>query len=365
MARPSKLWQHKEKGGWWATINGQRQRFGDTLAIAKPAFEATLKAAQGRKAVKGSVAEWVDVFLDHKQKTTAAKTYGFYQHFCQSFVSFDGIGNLHISKLRLFHVKQWLAAHKEWNQACPITAIKALIHFLQKDIKAIHRDDVDTSLLKPPKYRRRAVCMTEVDHAAILTHATSQAFRDICNFMYETGCRPYEAYRLRNRHVQAAVDANGKAGLVAVYPYEEMPIHKTEGEGKPRVIAFTAKAAEIVNRLRSDDLDAFIFTNAKGQPWKAWSLNNQFEKLKLRLSIYRVGGREMTGADAVKHYKVPLTLLFQRAWPEFEKRTGKAVALIKRIRYCPYAYRHGDITRCKRAGMSDITNARLHGHSDT
>ena len=136
----------------------------------------------------------------------------------------------------------------------------------------------------------------------------------LVTFLWNTGCRPYEAYRLRTRHL----DLQNSRCLI---PSDEMPVHKTGKHGSDRIVYLNGEALEIVKRLATSDPEGMLFLNTKGQPWSINSINSRFARLA-------------------------------RA-----KKVGK--------RFSPYAYRHGFGTRkIAERKLPDVTIAALMGHKD-
>lgn len=174
---------------------------------------------------------------------------------------------------------------------------------------------MDLSSVKPIRSKPSRKWVKPEEHATILANTKDQNFRDIVNFYWFTGCRSYEAYRLRLRHLELTPNYNR-----AVIPCEEMPLHKTEN-GKPRIVYIPDEAIEIVRRLTANmtDPEEFVFKTRKGKPWKRNLLNNRFERLKDTL------GRRLS----------------------------------------PYAYRHAFGTRKRAEGkIADLDLAYLMGHQD-
>ena len=78
----------------------------------------------------------------------------------------------------------------------------------------------------------------------------------ILRFIAATGCRPSEACRLEWRHVN--IDARVCS----------LDVHKTMGEtGEPRTLYLTDAALVILQALKTDGAEGFIFTSRLGKPY--------------------------------------------------------------------------------------------------
>ena len=333
MGRPSKLFYWEARKGWFATIKGQRQRFGDTKAEAEPAFKAALTGAiqERRVAVPGSVASWVDEYLGFCKANQSAATYKFYRKILTPFCDFNGLGSRHISTLRLPHVRTFITAatakpnrsasdplpkgiKKGYKNLRPlIIALKACLNYLQDEAKVIHRDDMNLKQLKrpAPKARNKWVSQDEFD---LIISLVDQTFGDCLTFMYYTGCRPFEMHRLQVRHIDLE---NSRV----IIPNHEMPKKKVK-ENQDRIYYLPKAVAKMVaKRIKGKPDDAPVFTNTDGVAWKLHALNSRFFNLK---------------------------------------KSGKVSKL-----YSPYQFRHGFATT-KRidSNMSDLDIAQQMGHSD-
>jgi integrase len=96
-------------------------------------------------------------------------------------------------------------------------------------------------------------------------------FRDLLEFLWETGCRPIEARILEATHVDIAMQ-------IAILPPSNNKTRKAE-----RVIILNQKATEICRRLVCQHPDGAIFRNTRGRPWTKDSINCRFHRLKKKL----------------------------------------------------------------------------------
>ena len=137
-------------------------------------------------------------------------------------------------------------------------------------------------------------------------YADGSPFRDLLEFLWETGCRPQEARAIEHRHI--CLDR-----LCVLFPPGEAKDKK-----RWRIIRLTKSAAEILRRRVGDRKEGKAFLNADGNPWTTSAMNCRFCRLK-----------EHTG-----------------------------------VKYFAYALRHGFATRKLVEGHDHLTIAELLGHSD-
>jgi integrase len=330
VARTSSPWFWEERNGWYVNIRGQRQHLGDHPENAPPPRKQKGKwnappqivtkfhelmarppeAPRPRPAPAAglTVAEVFEKFLDWCHKHRAPRTYADHKDRLQLFLKeTPGAADLPASLLRPFHVLEWVDKHPTWGN----TRRRAVIMSVQRSFNfAEEVGYIDTNpvrkMKKPPCGRREQV-VTPEQWAKIRDHYPQHdPFRDLLEFCWETGCRPFETRMMEVRHVHLA-------RLCVLFPPEE-----AKGKKRWRVIRLTPAAAEILKRRIEGRATGLVFLNANGDPWTAYAMNCRFCRLK--------------------------------------KHTG--------VKFFAYAWRHGFATRKLIEGHDHLTVAELLGHSD-
>jgi integrase len=161
--------------------------------------------------------------------------------------------------------------------------------------------------IKKPASGRREQAITPEQWVTIRDHyPDGDPFRDLLEFAWETGCRPFEARTIEPKHVH--MDR-----LCVLFPPAE-----AKGKKRWRVIRMTPRAAEVLTRQMGDRDSGMVFLNADGLPWTPFAINCRFCRLK--------------------------------------KHTG--------IKHFAYAFRHGFANRKLVEGHDYLTVAELMGHHD-
>jgi integrase len=129
---------------------------------------------------------------------------------------------------------------------------------------------------KPERNLRREAIIDKDQWPTIFAAILSPHFRDLAEFLQQTGARPGEAFRTESRHVDLA---NGKIVLGAKE-------HKTgKKTKKARTIYLTVRASEIVGRLCEANPEGPVFRNEDGNAWNRMSVNSQVYRLRQRAGV--------------------------------------------------------------------------------
>jgi integrase len=331
VARTASPWFWEERQGWYVTKDGQRHLLGEHPQGAPPprkikkrwnappaivqAFHELMAkppnaVPQPPPAPAGglTVGEVFDKFLDWCEKHRAPRTFVDHRARIQRFLDeVPDVGLLPAAALRPFHVLQWLDQHPTWGDTFRRSAIMSVQRPYNFAEELGYIDTNPVKKIKKPPCGRREQAVTPEQWAKVRDHYREHdPFRDLLEFCWETGCRPFEARTMEVRHLH--LDR-----LCVLFPPDE-----AKGKKRWRVIRLTPAAADSLNRLTAGRSEGFVFLNADGNPWTAYAMNCRFCRL-------------------TKH---------------------------TRVKHFAYAWRHGFATRNLVEGHNHLTVAELLGHSD-
>ncbi len=301
MGRRAKPWWWEERKGYYAFIRGSRTRLGTSLKEANQTLKDLLNEPV-KKASYGMVAVLFDQFLTWTEENRAPKTYRGYKDFLQSFVS--RYPRLPVSDLSSAHVTVWLDDQKTWNATTKRNAITALQRGLNWSVKNVGLDRNPIRGMEKPEANRRTAILTLAEFKALLRKVRDRDFRDLLLFGWDVGCRPQEAKRLEDRHV----DLDRRRCVI--------PADEAKGKRTRVFYLATERSVRIMKRRMGNGR---IFLNRRGRPWTTSAVRLRFARL--------------------------------------EKKLGKC--------YTQYAFRHTWITRKLLAGVDSHVVATLAGHADT
>jgi integrase len=157
-----------------------------------------------------------------------------------------------------------------------------------------------------PARKRREVVFSADEWKELRSHVKDQAFTDLIDFMWETGCRPLEARMMEGKHVDLEAE-------LIIFPPSE-----AKGERHERVIYLTEKATEICRERMERFPTGPIMRNTRGRAWTKDAINCRFQRLK--------------------------------------KKLGR--------RACAYGIRHSYATQGLIDGIDSLTLSQLMGHAD-
>ena len=105
----------------------------------------------------------------------------------------------------------------------------------------------------------------------VLDLATDQEFRDFLTVMLLTGVRVQEMFKFEAKHLDGARFV--------------LPISKSKGRKRSRVVYLPPEALEIVKRLVELNPDGKLFRNRQGKPWNRNSIRCRFRRMKRELNM--------------------------------------------------------------------------------
>ena len=308
MMRQPKPYRRGQTGSWYVQLGKKQILLGRDKEEAFRKYHE-LMADRGRATVTyRTVAPLLDDYLAWLKKNRSEATYDKARRYLSCFCQHIGNG-FQISRLEPSLVMLWIEA---WADERPSTATQhSLISLVQRAfnwaVKRGHlaRSPVAVIADKPSPCRRETV-YSPAQWQEIRAAVKDEAFGDLLDFMWETGCRPLEARTVCAHHVDLA-------NKMAIFPRSE-----AKGERNERVIFLTSKALEICQRQIPLHPEGPLILNTKGKPWTKDSINCRFRRLSKKL------GQPM----------------------------------------CAYGIRHSYATEGLKQGMDSLTLAQIMGYSD-
>jgi integrase len=291
---------------WYVQLNGRQINLGPDKAEAFRRYHELMAAPEAPKPTGDLPAVVViDHFLDWCQRHRAKRTYDWYLDYLQSFARTLPRG-IATSKLRPFHVQQWVDAQPGWKtgKRGAITAVQRAFNWAEK---MGHIDKSPLRHVEKPAAGRLEQVVTEAEYHAILALAKDQEFRDLLTAAWQTGARPHELLTVEARHFDPV-------NRCWAFPPDE-----AKGKKRWRVIHLTDAAYAMSVRLTVKHTDGPLFRNTDGIPWNPFSLNCR--------------------------------------WGRIKKKLGK--------KYSLYSLRHSYCTDALVKGLDAVTVSVLMGHRDT
>lgn len=129
---------------------------------------------------------------------------------------------------------------------------------------------------RKPAASRRDVVISPEQFEKLRGLVKNPAFGALLDFAWETGARPQELFLMEVQHLDAA---NQRIVL---------PVSKSKGKGKPRIIILTKKSLEIAVKACGERQQGPIFRNTKGKAWNAFSANLAFQMLRKRMAMENI-----------------------------------------------------------------------------
>ncbi len=286
MSRPNKPWYRATSDAWVVKLNGRQYTLARGKGSRREATKAfhTLMVSLGRvEAAPGDlgVGALFDHFLDAAEVRVVAKSLSNYREWLVRFRDHVEAHRL-VSRLTPADVDRWFLG-KGWSPSTREMAIsivrRALGWGVKQGLIAVNplRD------VKGPGFQQRDTVFAP-GQVSVILEATRGGFRDLLEFMHETGCRPSEAQRLEGVHCHLA---EGVA---------RMPGKTSRATGKLRTIYLTPRAIEILATQIEERPTGVLFVNEGGAAWKPQALHGRLVRLRKRLGM----GSELT-PEAFRH----------------------------------------------------------------
>jgi len=287
-------WFWKKRQQWTVNIRRKRYYLGDDRGDAYRQWHelsAAPEAAPGKVHIFREFLEWC--------KRYRPDSHSWYESRITEFAK--TIPGLTVSELKPYHLQAWIDTKKSdgHKRGCLIAVNRALNWAVKQGL--IDKNPV--RYMEKPSPGKRETILTPEEFKTLLSHASDQRFKDLLVFLWETGARPQEAFRLEARHLDLPQNR-------CVFPEKE-----SKGKRRKRIVYLTPTAREIVVRLSRPE--GRLFLNARGEPWRRNNVACRFGRMT--------------------------------------KKVGR--------RLCLYALRHSYCQRALKNGVDPITLSELMGHS--
>lgn len=284
MPRPPKPYLRKQTRSWYCSISGRQIPLGKER---EDAFDKFHKLMADKAHVKGefnTLYGLSQVYLDWCEANREPATYMAHRYYLKLFI--DSVGKrLRPAKLKVHHVTKW---HEGLDigttaQNDAVTIVQRMLNWAVEQ-EYIERNPVRG--MKKPKRKRRDVCYTPQQWAAIIEHST-EPFTELLEFLSLTGCRPLEARTIEARHLH---------GDLVIFPADE-----SKGEIEPRVIYLVPAALAILKRLVKKHPEGALFRNSKGRPWTKDAIKCRLTRIseKVGFRVIAYGARHSWATQAL------------------------------------------------------------------
>jgi integrase len=156
---------------------------------------------------------------------------------------------------------------------CFIDAAIAALRWAADRRRRLIPENPLVGIRKPPKASRgRSSVIQEADYLLLIGRA-NPALRDLLVLLWETGARPSEVCRL------TAADVDLRGGVAVLTE------HKTDATGRPRLLALTPAASDVLRPLVSRYPTGPVVRRMNGTPWDVDTLNTAVRALRKRVGV--------------------------------------------------------------------------------
>jgi integrase len=282
MGRKAKPYLRTQTNSWYCSIGGKQIPLGKSKREAFVKFERLICEKGSDVAKLESLYSLSQIYLDWCQSNRSEKLYDNHRRFLKGFI--ESVGKrLRIDDLKRHHLTKWLE-DKVWSDTTKNDAISAVQRMLNWAIEEGYFSVSPIQRVKKPRRKPREIVYSREQYDEIRAFANPTT-RDLIDFLWWTGCRPFEARRIEQRHVH---------NDLVIFPPSE-----SKGERQARVIVLVPQASVILDRL--DRPDGPLLRNSRGRPWTKDAVKCQFQRLSQKVG-YRViayGFRHSFGTNSI------------------------------------------------------------------
>ncbi len=284
MARTSeKPWYRESRKAWYMTLEGEQIPLGKDARLARIEFHRVMEdyeKKQGTQKAKTPRAPRVKnvhtEFLSWVKDNRAERTFDWYDSHIKGFEESLGanLNRMKVIDLNPNHVYSWVnhKSHKGWGTTFKrgaIVAIQRVYNWASRNLSI----PSPLGSMEKPTAETRDNHLTQKDFDKLMTFVRGKNFRDLLEFVWATGCRPQEL-----RAIEADFCHLDRKTI-------EFPVKDSKGKKAKRVILLQTKALELVKRLMEKYPDGPIFRNEDGNPWTAYAINCNFQRISKRSKL--------------------------------------------------------------------------------
>lgn len=259
-------WFRKQNKTWYVQLNGRQVNLGKVKTEAFAKYHDLIGRGGRTAKARKVLADYYAWLKGHRSIETVRPR----KKILKSFADF--IGAKRVDQIRPYHVADWIAAQKGIKS--PTTANNRITLIIGAFNWAVRmgyiRENPIAGMPKPKAIVRQEFIPSDA-WSKVLALATDDAFRDWLQFMFGTGSRVTEMFKLEACYWDGRVFT--------------LPILKSKGQQRSRAIVVPDELLPMVQKLIEENPTGALFRNRKGQPWNRNSIRCRFRRLKKKLEM--------------------------------------------------------------------------------
>jgi integrase len=254
--------------------NGDKIHGADNEAKAKEAYHREslmlLREPDKKTTTTGDVAK---AFIIHAKSHCCAERYKYLKQSLENFLTHVG-PNKPAMQVTRKNLQDWITELEKTKKrntiSLAVASVKAAFNYAYNDERIIPENPLRG--FPTVSTTAKSEVYTESQIAQIFQKAEPE-FNLLVQFIYETGCRPGEAYKLTAAHFQDDADH----GEIILEPSEHKNGRKT---GKPRTIFLSRKATQLIRDLAKRHPTGRLFRPKTGKQWHSANTSRYLRRLR-------------------------------------------------------------------------------------
>lgn len=295
MSRNAKPWYNRERGWWMVYWNGRKVR----LVQGKP-DKPTEKLACDRLAdlryearhnpapdtAEPTVASIIEAYQESARRRLAKSTLEAARPYLQSFAEVHGWRK--VKEASPDHLDSWLYSHPEWvsdwTKNLAVRQVQAAFNWAKGKARLIRQNPFQ-GFTHPVGLPRRDMTAHEFQRILRATPnrqhrkrpSPGARFRQVCVFLWRTGCRPGEAAQLK----WSDIDLDQ-----ALIEFTRHKTVRTQRKPRPRIIPLDPVVVKLLIWIRRlDQPGEHVFLNHRKTPWNKNSLAQRVMRARREAGI--------------------------------------------------------------------------------